>query len=58
MERITNEEEDEVVCPMCLGTGEISFQEQVYPGEPHYTTATRKCLCDLPDPDDYQEDER
>ncbi len=49
MAKITNEEEDEVVCPMCLNTGEISFQEQVYPGEPHYTTATRKCLCDLPE---------
>lgn len=57
METITNEEE-EVVCAICMGTGEVSFQEQVYPGEPHYTTATRKCLCTLPDPDDYQEEDR
>lgn len=57
METIKNEEK-EVVCPICLGTGEETVYEQVYPNEPHMAyIGTRKCLCQLPDPDDYQEEE-
>jgi hypothetical protein len=54
-----DDEEEVNVCPMCLGTGEVTTEEYVYPGEPHTAPiGTRKCLCQLPDPDDYQEEDR
>ena len=41
--------EDIEVCEHCDGTGEVSVDEQVYPGEPHTASiGTRKCICMLP----------
>jgi len=49
----SQEEED---CEYCQGTGEITVDEQVYQGEPHTAgIGTRRCICTLPEPDDYQE---
>jgi RecJ-like exonuclease len=50
-------EVDEIeVCEHCDGTGEVSVDEQVYPGEPHTASiGTRKCICMLADEDDHQE---
>lgn len=34
------------VCEVCLGTGEVSTMEAVYPGEPHMADiGTRACIC-------------
>ena len=50
------QEEKEVVCPECEGTGEIRIQSQVYPGEPHMADLgdTIPCpVCKQPkEPDD------
>ena len=44
------------VCALCLGTGEVTTMETVYQGEPHVApTGTEKCLCQLKDVDDYNE---
>ena len=43
-------------CEFCEDTGEVTVDEYVYPGEPHTAPiGSRKCVCRLPDPDDYQE---
>lgn len=48
----------EEVCDECLGTGEVTVDEQVYAGEPHMAPiGTRTCICKLPDEDDYQEEQ-
>lgn len=39
-------------CDECGGQGEVSTQEQVYPGEPHTADiGTRKCHCRISEPD-------
>ena len=54
--------EDEPVCDNCLGTGEVSTEERVYPDEPHMADiGTIKCYCQLDEDDgepsdDYQEE--
>lgn len=35
--------EPEEVCAICLGTGEESVKEKVYPGEPHEAWTTVPC---------------
>lgn len=57
MERITNEE-DEVVCTMCLGTGMVDITGTDPDSHMLEVVGERKCLCMLPDPDDYQEEDR
>ena len=38
----------EEVCAHCLGTGEVSSMEQVYPNEPHRADiGTQKCVCQI-----------
>jgi hypothetical protein len=40
--------EVEEVCEECLGTGEVTVDEQVYLGEPHAAPiGTEKCRCRL-----------
>lgn len=47
----------EEVCAECLGTGEVSTSEQVYPGEPHMADiGTRKCRCQLTEESDMDDD--
>lgn len=42
--------EVEEVCAVCRGEGEITVDEQVYPGEPHMApTGIRKCECQIRD---------
>lgn len=42
--------EFEIVCEHCLGEGEVTTMEQVWPGEPHTAPiGTRKCVCILED---------
>lgn len=49
--------EDEV-CEFCGGTGEITVDEQVYAGEPHYAPiGTRKCICQIEEHDGDGEDD-
>lgn len=49
--------EDEV-CEFCGGTGEVTVDEQVYPGEPHYAPiGTRKCICQIEEHDGDGEDD-
>lgn len=49
--------EVEEVCALCLGTGEVSTMEPVYPGEPHMADiGTRTCLCRLKEADDTDDD--
>lgn len=51
-------EEKKFNCEMCEDTGEVTVDEQVYPGEPHTAPiGTRKCICQLPDEDDYDNQE-
>jgi len=55
-----SEEEGEKVyfCEICKDTWEISVNEQVYPGEVHFAElGTRRCVCQLPSEDDYQEED-
>lgn len=43
----------EPVCEDCGGTGEVTVDEQVYPGEPHTAPiGTRKCHCQARDDDE------
>lgn len=50
--------EVEEVCADCLGTGEVTTMEQVWAGEPHTAPiGTEKCICQLRDPDDYDDQE-
>lgn len=48
--------EVEEVCEFCLGEGEVTTMETVWPGEPHQAPiGTQKCICRLgdgPDRDD------
>ncbi|MFA6158866.1 MAG: hypothetical protein WC763_04590 [Candidatus Paceibacterota bacterium] len=38
----------EDVCEYCLGAGEVTVDERVYPGEPHMAPiGTEKCQCQL-----------
>lgn len=47
------------VCVHCLGTGEMTVDEAVYAGEPHMAPiGSQKCICQLSDPDDYDDQER
>lgn len=40
-------------CEHCGGTGEVTVDEQVYPGEPHTAPiGTRTCICRVRDEDD------
>lgn len=42
----------EPVCEHCGGTGEVTVDEQVYPGEPHTAPiGTRKCICQVSEPE-------
>lgn len=51
MENILGEEDE--VCEICGGTGEIDTMEAVWPGEPHMAPiGTRKCVCQIRDDDD------
>lgn len=53
-EKICDTEE---VCEYCLGTGETTEMERVYPGEPHMAPiGTRKCMCQLRESDDNEGD--
>lgn len=46
------------VCVHCLGTGEMTVDEAVYAGEPHMAPiGTQKCICQLGDQDDYDDQE-
>lgn len=37
-----------MVCAYCMGTGEVTVDEQVYPGEPHTAPiGTEKCVCQM-----------
>ena len=46
----------EPVCEDCGGTGEVTVDEQVYPGEPHTAPiGTRTCHCQARDNDDDDE---
>lgn len=48
--------EVEDVCYFCLGTGETTEMEQVYPNEPHMAPiGTRKCDCQIKEKDDYDD---
>lgn len=41
------------VCAECLGTGEVTTMEYVYPGEPHMAPiGTKPCLCQIKEPDE------
>ncbi len=41
------------VCPDCGGTGEVTFYEPVYPGEPHMAlVGSKRCHCQ--DEDEYE----
>ena len=45
-EKCKKECEVEQVCAECLGTGEVTTMEYVYPGEPHQAPiGTRTCIC-------------
>lgn len=45
-------------CEFCEDTGENTIMETVYAGEPHQApTGTQKCICRLPDADDYDDQE-
>lgn len=42
----------EEVCAHCLGTGEVSIMDYVYPGEPHMAPiGTKRCICQIKDND-------
>jgi len=44
--------EADEVCAYCLGSGEVSVMEQVYPGEPHMAdVGTAKCTCQIQEHD-------
>lgn len=46
----------EDVCEYCLGTGETTEMERVYPNEPHMAPiGTRKCECQIRENDDYDD---
>jgi len=57
MEKRTSEEE-EIVCSMCLGTGMVDVTGTDPDSHMLEVVGERKCLCMLPDPDDYQEEDR
>lgn len=47
----------EEVCVLCLGTGEVSEMEQVYPDEPHMAdVGSRPCLCQQRELDEMDDD--
>lgn len=51
-------EKDEELCEFCLGSGEVTTYEQVYPGEPHVAdVGTETCICmlDFDESDIYDE---
>jgi hypothetical protein len=49
--------DEEEVCELCGGTGEVTTSEQVYPGEPHMADiGTRKCICQLKEESDMDDD--
>lgn len=48
----------EEVCEYCLGEGEVSVDEAVYPGEPHMASiGTQKCICKLNSTNDEHSDD-
>jgi hypothetical protein len=47
--------ENDPVCPICGGDGEVTTMEPVYSGEPHMAPiGTRKCECQLIEEDAYE----
>ena len=46
------------VCEFCGGTGEVTVDEAVYPGEPHMAAiGTKKCVCQIKEHDGDGEDD-
>ncbi len=57
MEKRTSEEE-EIGCIMCDFTGMVDVTGTDPDSHMLEVVGERKCLCQLPDPDDYQEEDR
>ncbi len=48
--------EDDPVCPICGGDGEVTVMEPVYQGEPHMAAVgTMPCDCQLIEEDGYDQ---
>jgi len=46
--------EDDIPCPICGGSGEVTVMEPVYQREPHMAAVgTRPCECQLIEEDEY-----
>lgn len=49
-----NDDDKEIVCEICGGTGEVSTMEPVWAGEPHMADiGTEKCVCQISDDEDF-----
>ena len=57
MDEKTHESVEENVCEECGGTGEV-FEDEFENGQcVGRGTVTKKCICRMKDPDDYQEED-
>ena len=51
-------EKEDLECEFCGGTGEVTVDEYVYPGEPHTAPiGSKHCICTLGDDSDDMDDD-